>query len=106
MSTDDDESQLAETLPSNEASPSEQVMSLEMRDAIQHCIGGLGDDQRAVVVLVDVMHYSYEQVAETVGTNIGTVKSRLSRGRRRVRDCLRSVPGLLPASLMGDEGNA
>ena len=106
VSTDQDDSQLAETLPSGEASASEQAMSSEMRAAIERCIGRLGDDQRAVVVLVDVMHYSYEQVAETVGTSIGTVKSRLSRGRRRVRDCLRSVPGLLPASLMGDERNA
>ena len=106
VSTDQEDSQLAETLPSGEASASEQAMSSEMRAAIERCIGRLGDDQRAVVVLVDVMHYSYEQVAETVGTSIGTVKSRLSRGRRRVRDCLRSVPGLLPASLMGDERNA
>ena len=106
VSTDDDESQFAETLPSGDASPSDQVLSKEMRDAIQHCIGSLGDDQRAVVVLVDVMRYSYDQAAETVGTSIGTVKSRLSRGRRRVRDCLRSVPGLLPDSFVEDDGNA
>lgn len=105
LSTDNDDSQLAETLRSSEASPAEQAMSAEMREAIQRCIGRLGEDQRAVVVLVDVMHHSYEEVAESVGTSIGTVKSRLSRGRRRVRDCLRSVPGLLPTSLMGDGGN-
>lgn len=105
LSTDNDDSQLAETLRSSEASPAEQAMSAEMREAIQRCIGRLGEDQRAVVVLVDLMHHSYEEVAESVGTSIGTVKSRLSRGRRRVRDCLRSVPGLLPTSLMGDGGN-
>ena len=106
VSTDDDESQFAETLPSGDASPSDQVLSKEMLDAIQHCIGRLGDDQRAVVVLVDVMRYSYDLAAETVGASVGTVKSRLSRGRRRVRDCLRNSPGLLPDSFVEDDGNA
>ena len=106
LSTDDDDSQFAETVPSGEASPADHAISNEMRNAIQRCIGRLGEDQRAVVVLVDVMHYSYEEVAASVGTNIGTVKSRLSRGRRRVRDCLRSIPGLLPDRLMGDGDDA
>ena len=106
VTVDDDESHLADTLPSGDASPSDQVLSAEMREAIQRCVRRLGQDQRAVVVLVDVMHYSYDQAADAVGASIGTVKSRLNRGRGRVRDCLRGVPGLLPRLLAGEGDDA
>ena len=54
-------------------------------------------DQRLAVVLIDVQGLAYEEAAEVMGINVGTVKSRLSRGRGRIRDLLREKPGILPA---------
>ncbi len=48
------------------------------------------------LVLVDVEGYSYDQTAEITGANVGTVKSRLSRGRASLRDLLLAEEGLLP----------
>jgi RNA polymerase sigma-70 factor (ECF subfamily) len=45
-------------------------------------------DQRVVLVLYDVEGYSYNEIVELTGAPIGTVKSRLSRGRIRLRDFL------------------
>jgi RNA polymerase sigma-70 factor (ECF subfamily) len=46
----------------------------------------LPEDQRAAVVLRDVQNLSYEEVADVLGVNLNTVKSRISRGRRTLRD--------------------
>ncbi len=68
----------------------------ELEKAIQHCLQGLPDDFRAVVVLVDVQGLDYQEVSEVVRTPLGTVKSRLARGRVRLRDCLQGFWELLP----------
>jgi RNA polymerase sigma-70 factor (ECF subfamily) len=48
-------------------------------------------------VLSDVEGYVYQEIASMTGLPLGTVKSRLSRARYRLRDCLRGVRELLPA---------
>lgn len=83
-------------LPDNSPTPEQVVQEGELRHAIQNCINGLGESQRAVLVLSDVEGLSYQEVAEIVGANLGTVKSRLSRARVAVRDCLQGVQELLP----------
>jgi RNA polymerase sigma-70 factor (ECF subfamily) len=76
----------------------EQVMQQrELQDAIQHCINGLAPDQRVVLVMSDVEGFSYQEIAEQLGANLGTIKSRLSRARAGVRDCLQAVKELLPS---------
>jgi RNA polymerase sigma-70 factor (ECF subfamily) len=56
----------------------------------------LSPDQRAVVVLCDVQGLSYEEVSEALHVSLGTVKSRLSRGRARLRELLLRQRELLP----------
>ena len=46
----------------------------------------LPEDQRLAIVLVDVQGLSYDEAAETLACPIGTVRSRLARGRARLRD--------------------
>ncbi len=53
-------------------------------------------DQRIVFVLSDVQGMSYEEVAEVTSANLGTVKSRLSRARARLRERLLEQRELLP----------
>ena len=51
-------------------------------------MNSLSDDFRVAVYLADVEGYSYKEIAEIMETPIGTVMSRLHRGRRQLRDLL------------------
>jgi RNA polymerase sigma-70 factor (ECF subfamily) len=79
--------------------PEEQVQRLELQNAIQHCLDKLPDDFRSAVVMVDVQGLDYSEAAESIGTPIGTIKSRLARARLRLRDCLNGFAELLPAGV-------
>lgn len=73
--------------------PEERSERLELARALAQALGRLPEDQRLVVVLSDVQGYSYDEIAAITGISLGTVKSRLSRGRGRLRDVLREIPG-------------
>lgn len=84
-------------LPDASPTPEQIVQQGELNRAIQDCISRLGEMQRAVLVLSDVEGLSYQEIAELTGANLGTVKSRLSRARLSIRDCLQGVEELLPS---------
>ncbi len=91
-------------LVSKEESPEAFVQRREVARAIQNCLDRLPEDMRTVVVLSDVQGMDYAEIAESVGAALGTVKSRLSRARARLRDCLQAVRELLPAAYrLGEE---
>jgi RNA polymerase sigma factor (sigma-70 family) len=77
-------------------SPDDFALRRELGAAIQQGLAALPDDQRIVVILSDVQGMAYEEIAQITSTNLGTVKSRLSRGRARLRDLLKQGE-LLPA---------
>ena len=83
-------------LRSPEVGPEGQQQRLEMMRAIEHCLEGLPDDQRITAVLCDVEGYDYNEIADITAASLGTVKSRLSRARSKLRDCLRGFGELLP----------
>lgn len=85
-------------LPDKSDTPEQVVQQRELQRAIQDCINRLSADQRVVLVLCDVEGMSYEEIAASADINLGTVKSRLSRARVSVRNCLQAVKELLPAS--------
>jgi RNA polymerase sigma-70 factor, ECF subfamily len=84
-------------LVSHSESPENYTQRRELQAAIMSCLQGLPDDQRAIAILSDIEGLSYEEIAESVGVALGTVKSRLSRSRARLRDCLQGFGELLPA---------
>ena len=84
---------------STETSPEDQAMNTELATELSAAIDALSADHRAVLVLADVEGFSYEEVAQATGCSVGTVKSRLSRARGRVRDHFAERRELLPASL-------
>jgi RNA polymerase sigma-70 factor (ECF subfamily) len=77
-------------------SPEQRALSNELSDEIQRAIMAVPEEQRALLVLIDVQGMSYEEAAQAVGVSVGTVKSRLSRARARVRGHLRQHRELLP----------
>ena len=79
-------------------SPEEHALRVDMHAEVQRALQLLPADQRVVVVLSDVHGLSYEEIAAVTKSELGTVKSRLSRGRARLRDYL-SQRGLVPATV-------
>ncbi len=77
--------------------PESTVLRSEVVQTIQLGLLEIPDDQRIALVLVDVQGLSYEEAAAVTGANLGTVKSRINRGRSRMRDFLRER-GVLPGT--------
>ena len=84
-------------LRSPEEGPEAQQQRLEMMRAIEQCLEDLPEDQRITAVLRDVEGYDYNEIADITSSSLGTVKSRLSRARSKLRDCLQGFAELLPA---------
>ncbi|WP_298818774.1 sigma-70 family RNA polymerase sigma factor [Chloroflexus sp.] len=81
------------------------VIRQELSAAIQHGLAALPEDQRIVIVLSDIQGLTYEEIAQITGVQLGTVKSRLSRARAKLRDILRAGE-LLPLKFrLDDESN-
>ncbi len=57
---------------------------------LERALGELSDDQRIAVILYDIHGYSYDEIAGITDASMGTVKSRISRGRVRLREILRA----------------
>jgi RNA polymerase sigma-70 factor (ECF subfamily) len=95
---DNEETHLARQLVDSNESPDQYVERMELSGYIEVGIKSLPPDQRLVLVLCDVHGYSYEEIADITGYPMGTVKSRISRARTKLRDYLLQHPELLPSS--------
>ncbi len=94
-----DENESAAFLRSPQDGPETHRQRVELALVIEHCLKSLPDDQRIVTVLGDVEGYDYQEIATITRVSLGTVKSRLSRARAKLRDCLQAAGGeLLPAA--------
>lgn len=76
------------------AGPEQLALRGELWQALQAELLRLPDDQRLAVILCDVEELSYEEIAVSMSTSVGTVKSRISRGRVRLRVALQGRPEL------------
>lgn len=78
----------AARLPSRIASPEQVYAETHLDDDVQRALDALPPDYRAAVVLCDIEGLSYEEIAATLGVKLGTVRSRIHRGRSQLRDAL------------------
>jgi RNA polymerase sigma-70 factor (ECF subfamily) len=80
------EQPLAATLRNEEAiDPEQETLAREREGQLREALLGLRQSYREAVILRDVEGFSYEEVADTLQISIGTVKSRISRGRLELR---------------------
>lgn len=80
--------------------PEDRALQAELRRGLQRALASLPEGQRAVVVLVDVQGLSYQEAAEALRCELGTLKSRLNRARLRLRG---ELSGLLGRQQQGEQ---
>ena len=85
------------SLQSSSESPEGFALRRELSGVIQEGLAVLPQDQRFALILVDVQGMSYEEAAKILKTPVGTIKSRLSRGREAMRTFLTGQRELLPS---------
>ncbi len=80
------------------ANPEEFLLNHELQELLQKGIQELPLEQRVAVILCDVQGLTYEEIATSTQTSLGTVRSRIARGRKRLRDYLYKHRELLPGN--------
>jgi RNA polymerase sigma-70 factor (ECF subfamily) len=72
-------------LPDNGPTPEAALARAEQNEAIRQGLARLSRRYRSIIVLRDIQGFSYDEIAEILGISIGTVKSRLARGRKELK---------------------
>jgi RNA polymerase sigma-70 factor, ECF subfamily len=80
---------ITEILPDPSAGACEQLIGHEQRQVIQHALSRLKHEFREVIILYHAEHLPYEEIADVLDLPVGTVRSRLHRGRGELKDLLR-----------------
>ncbi|MDR2845289.1 MAG: sigma-70 family RNA polymerase sigma factor [Puniceicoccales bacterium] len=82
---DDCDMTLKDLLPDEEMTPVEQTINQEFVDRVAVCMESLKGAHREILVMRNIKNMPYEDIAETLGLSIGTVKSRIARAREALR---------------------
>ena len=80
--------EMAHRLPGSEPTPAQAFDDSHLDDDVQAALKALPPEYRAAVVLCDIEGFSYEEIAATLGVKLGTVRSRIHRGRAQLRAAL------------------
>jgi len=83
-----DEGTLKDIIKDETANPILIYEKLELRESIESALNKLSDDNKSVVVLKDLLGYSYEEIGDILQIPIGTVRSRLNRSRSTLKKLL------------------
>ena len=75
-------------LPDMDASPDRIMLSHALDEPVQKALTSLTPEFRTAVLLADVEGLAYEEVADIMRTSVGTVRSRIHRGRKQIRTYL------------------
>lgn len=94
--------QAATAPPPSVHSPERIVLGQMETDAVLRAVRDLPDEYRVVVALADIQGMAYQEIADRLNIPVGTVRSRLSRGRDRVR---RSLLAWRPSGASADSGS-
>ena len=76
-------------------SPFDHAAQAEVRERVESALRQLPEAFRTVVILREIEGFAYEEIAEILNVNLGTVKSRLTRGRSALRALL-SIESVIP----------
>lgn len=91
MTIGEGETPLSDTFSSGGPSPEDTTLRRERERLLRDALGELPENFREAVVLCDIHGLSYDEIAETLEINMGTVKSRIARGREELRRRLKDL---------------
>lgn len=99
--TDDEEEPEIWDIPVTSGSeiPEEAAERRETIQAVRRAVESLPEDQRQVIVLRDIHDLPYSEIAKILGTEVGTIKSRISRGRANLKKILKNGNFLSPSDV-------
>ena len=106
-SLDDDQDLNRDVQDVTALSPQEEAERRELRAQIEEGLRALSPEHRQVLVLREMHQLSYDEIADTLDLDVGTVKSRISRGRKQLRNFLLRSGNFLaapPSKETGKEG--
>ena len=86
LSLDDEDAAI--DLPDSALSPHDEAERSELRQQIEEGLAALPPDYRQVLILRELHQRSYDEIADILSLDLGTVKSRINRGRKRLRKIL------------------
>jgi RNA polymerase sigma-70 factor (ECF subfamily) len=89
----DDEAKLLEMTPAQTPDAERSMYSVEINDRIQSALSSLSDRQRAVFTLRHYEDLSLEEIADTLGLDVGTIKAHMFRAVSKLRGQLRDLYG-------------
>ena len=84
--------------------PQEAAERRELREQIEEGLRALTPEHRQVLLLREMHQLSYDEIADTLELDVGTVKSRISRGRRQLRKFLLEKGNFSPPSASKEPG--
>lgn len=80
-----------ERVPGKEMTPEQAYTVSNLDPTLQQALDELSPNYRVTVVLCDVVGMSYDEIADTLGVKMGTVRSRIHRGRTQLRNHIEAV---------------
>ncbi|MBI2996419.1 MAG: sigma-70 family RNA polymerase sigma factor [Candidatus Melainabacteria bacterium] len=88
IESDNGESDLIREIPDPSLKPDERSLVKELDQIVKKAMAGLPEQFRTAIVLRELQGLSYEEIAESIGCELGTVKSRIARARGRLQEIL------------------
>jgi RNA polymerase sigma-70 factor (ECF subfamily) len=77
-------------MPDSGETPAEAAVTQEFVSRVSECMEGLSEKHKEVLILRNVQNLSYEEISQQLDISVGTVKSRIARGRESLRDLMGS----------------
>ncbi|SFL93824.1 sigma-70 family RNA polymerase sigma factor, partial [Geodermatophilus ruber] len=93
-----------ERLPGTAPSPEQVYADTHLDPQVQAALDALSPEFRVAVVLCDIEGLTYEEIAATLGIKLGTVRSRIHRGRVQLRQALAHLAPRRPVTAEGSAG--
>ncbi len=78
----------SDLIAAEDADPAQENTRTEFANLVEECMKQLDERHREILTLRNVLNHSYEEIAEKLGLNVGTVKSRIARARDQLRSRL------------------
>jgi RNA polymerase sigma-70 factor (ECF subfamily) len=100
---DDSAATFADLVADDVQDPAQETVSTEFSALVDRCMERLDVRHREILTLRNVLNRSYDEIATTLGVNVGTVKSRIARARENLRGLLADAcPEFAPGAALGE----